>query len=143
MKKGLMTAALLGAMVCAPVAHGSTGEGEDKAPLQGPERYGVKVEALRLTAAGYLLDLRLRVIDPKLAAPLFERTTKPTVELSDGVKLMVPVSPKIGAMRQSTRTPEAGREYFAMFANAGRYVKAGQKVNVVFGKHRLEGIEVR
>lgn len=141
-KRLLLGSVLWASLLCVPAVYGSTGDGEAKA-LQGPEKYGVKVEALRLTAAGYLLDLRLRVIDPKLAAPLFERRTKPTVELADGVKLMVPVSPKIGAMRQSTRTPMAGREYFAMFANAGRHVKAGQKVNVVFGEHRLEGIEVR
>jgi len=58
-----------------------------------------------------------------------------------GIKLLVPVMEQIGALRQ-TVTPEQGREYWLLFANAGKLVKPGQRVDVSIGSFHVRGLTV-
>ena len=39
--------------------------------------WGIRIESLRLSASGYMLDFRYRVVDERRAKPLFERKIKP------------------------------------------------------------------
>jgi hypothetical protein len=48
---------------------------------------------------------------------------------------------KVGELRQ-TATPELGREYWMVFANRGKLVKPGQRVDVMIGPFRAEGLTV-
>jgi len=59
----------------------------------------------------------------------------------DGSRLTVPTMEKIGMLRQ-TATPEAGREYWMVFANPGKLVKPGQRVDVVVGAFRASSLTV-
>lgn len=107
------------------------------------ERWGIQVESLRLTASGYMLDFRYRVLDARKAAPLFERKTKPVLrDDATGVQMAVPVPPKTGALR-SSNDPKAGRRYFMFFANPARFIKAGNTVTVTIGAFSVSGIPVR
>lgn len=104
---------------------------------------GIKVEALRLTEAGNLLDFRYRVLDPEKAHACLSRNVKPYIEEpSTGLRLSVPTMPTIGALRQTAVAPEKGKVYFILFGNAGTAVKAGSKVNVVFGGLTIENLTV-
>jgi len=58
-----------------------------------------------------------------------------------GVQLVVPSMEKIGQLRQSS-TPEVGKSYWMAFSNKGRLVKRGDRVNVVIGKFRADGLVV-
>ncbi len=99
-------------------------------------RFGVAELRVRRSAAGHLLDLRYRVLDPAKAAPLHARAQKPIlVDERSGRKLVVPTTPKAGALR-STAPPKAGRIYFALFANPGGAVRRGDQVSVVMGELR-------
>ncbi len=106
------------------------------------ERWGIKIESLRLSAANYILDFRYRVIDPIKAAPLFIRKTKPYIfdQLSNK-KFVVSSPPKVGPMR-SNANPAANRVYFILFTNPGKFVKSGNKVNVVIGDFKAEDLIV-
>ena len=107
------------------------------------ERWGVKVEAMRLSAAGYMLDFRFRVLDPGKAAPLFDKEALSyLLDEATGARMGVPSSPKIGAMRSSGKSIQVGRTYFVLFGNPGCYVKSGHKVTVVIGDFRAEGLRV-
>jgi hypothetical protein len=53
--------------------------------------------------------------------------------------LVVPSLEKVGQLRQSG-TPEAGRTYWMAFSNKGRLVKRGDRVNVVIGQFRAQGL---
>jgi hypothetical protein len=44
-------------------------------------------------------------------------------------------------LRQSV-APEAGKSYWMAFSNKGRLVKRGDRVNVVIGPFRAEGLVV-
>jgi len=106
------------------------------------ERWGIQIAGIRLTAAGFMLDFRYRVIDAKKAAPLFNRKTKPyLIHQETGTKFMVPNPPKTGPLRTSNE-PQQGLVYWMFFANPGRYVKQGNKVTVVIGDFKAENLTV-
>lgn len=107
------------------------------------ERWGVRVESLRLSANGYMLDFRFRVLDAAKAAPLFDQKAKTyLLDQTSGAQMYVPASPKIGAMRSSGKTILPDRVYFVIFANPACYIKAGNKATVVIGDFRAEDIPV-
>ena len=107
------------------------------------ERWGVRVESLRLSASGYMLDFRYRVLDPAKAAPLFDKNAKAyLLDQASGAQMFIPSSPKVGAMRSSGKTILPNRVYFVIFANPACYIKAGNKVTVVIGDFRAEDLPV-
>jgi protein SCO1/2 len=106
------------------------------------KRWGVRIEALQLTAAGYMLDFRYQVVDARKAKPLFERKSKPALtDEATGTVLAVPTPPKTGPLR-SSYDPQAGRSYFMFFGNPGRLVREGQTATVTIGPFRVTGIPV-
>jgi hypothetical protein len=107
------------------------------------DRWGIKVLGIRRTSAGYMLDFRYRVLQPDKAKLLLNRRVKPYLIVEDsGLELQVPVSPKIGPLRQSSAKVYADRNYFMLFGNPGRRVKAGDKVTLVVGDFRAEHLVV-
>ncbi len=105
-------------------------------------RWGIEVNALRLSANGNMLDFRYRVIDPEKAAILGSAKIKPVlIDQESGAQLHVPSMPKVGQLR-STQRLVAGKIYTALFANPGAAVKKGQLVTIVFGDFRAENLTV-
>ncbi len=105
---------------------------------------GVEVEAVRLSAAGYMLDVRYRVVDVEKARPLFDRKLRPLLlEEGTGAQFAVPNVPKLGQLRTtSARNVKANRSYSILFANPGRYVERGTKLSLVVGEARIDGLTV-
>jgi len=107
-------------------------------PADAVEDPGIRVESLRLTAADTMLDLRFRVTDPKRAEPFFSRRTElQLVDPVSGARLAVPNTPKLGKLRQVARKDMPDRSYFMLFANPGRFLKAGSRVVLVAGDTRI------
>ncbi len=95
---------------------------------------GIRVLSMRQTAAGYMLDFRYKVINPEKAAIFIDRGNRPSLHvLKNGSILQVPVSSKIGPLRQSAQLAKVGKNYFMFFANPGRMVKSGDKVKLQIG----------
>jgi len=104
---------------------------------------GIRVLSIRQSSAGYMLDFRYKVIDPKKAALFINRGNKPLLNvLKNGSILQVPVSSKIGPLRQSAQFAKAGKNYFMLFANPGRMVKPGDKVKVNIGDFKSKTLMV-
>jgi hypothetical protein len=104
---------------------------------------GIRVESLRLSAADYMLDLRFRVTDPERAAPFFSRSAEAQlIDQASGARLVVPNTPKLGKLRQVARKDMGDRSYFMLFANPGRYLKAGSEVTLVVGDARISNLKV-
>ena len=109
------------------------------------ETWGVQIEGIRYSAAGYMLDFRYRFINPDKAEYLLDRRYKPyLIDQKTGARFTVPAPAKVGPLRQSLDSgkPMAGKTYFVMFANPGRYVKPGNKVTVVIGDFRADNLTV-
>lgn len=112
----------------------------EKAAVSGD--WGIEILAIRQSAAGYMLDMRYKVIDAEKAIPIFDRKVRPyLIDQASGAKFAVPNPPKTGPLRTSDR-PQAGRNYFIFFANPGRFIKPGSKVTVVIGDFRAENLTV-
>lgn len=120
---------------------------EELSPLEA--EWGIKLLGVRLTAGGYALDFRYKVLDPKKAAPLVQRRFSPVpyvIVERTGAKLGVPFTQKAGSLRSSVTTPEQirrGRNYAALFANPGRHARVGDRVTVAFGGFRAEHLLVQ
>jgi len=136
----LVSSLLAIASCCGP---GKTENVAAEPPKSTEEQWGVQVQGIYLSAAGYMLDFRYRVVDPHKAADLFRRDIRPhLVDLATGAKLIVPSPPKVGPLRP-TNPPQAGKAYFVMFANPGKLVKPGDKVTVVIGDFQARDIIVQ
>lgn len=111
---------------------------------QVEEQWGVEIQGVRLTSADYMLDFRYRVVDVDKAAPILDRHIKPHVIVErSGYKLQVPISSKLGPLRQTQTHPEEGRNYYAFFANPARHVQQGDLVTVVVGDFSVEHLPVQ
>lgn len=105
------------------------------------ESFGIKILSLRLSAEGYMIDLRFKVIEPEKAKPIFDYKLKPyLIDARTGARFLVPDSPKIGSLRQMPKFPESKKDYFMLFANPGRYLKKGDEVSLVIGDLVVGGI---
>lgn len=134
----LAAALILTAVLCGCATTPDTPGAAD--PLE--DRWGIRVLNIRLSAEGLMLDFRYRVLDAVKAAPLFSREFKPyLIDEATGARFLVPDSPKVGALR-TTRPPKEGKNYFIIFVNPGRYIKAGNKVTVVIGDFKAEHLVV-
>lgn len=105
--------------------------------------YGIRILGVRLSAAGYMLDFRYRVLDPEKAKTLFKGNNQTyLIDHATGSKLIVPSPPKVGPLR-SSRQYLADRNYFMFFANPGRLVKSGGTVTIVVGDVKFENLIVQ
>ena len=121
----------------------TTPAGKDATVERLESQWGIQIDSLRLSARGYMIDFRYKVVDPKKAAALGDPKAKPyLVDQATGTKMFVPRSPKVGPLRQSAVNLAAGKVYFAFFSNRNQMVKPGSKVTVVIGDFKAENLIV-
>ncbi len=136
----VLAATLLAGCTSSVPAGGTRSPARHGASLE--ERWGVRVLGLHLSAGGYLLDFRYRVLDAAKAKPILDRRARPyLLDDASGRSLAVPSPPKLGPMR-NTGFPVAGRNYFVVFGNPGKFVKRGERVTVVIGDFRAPNLVV-
>ena len=105
--------------------------------------WGVDSLAVKSVESGEIIRFTYRVLDPEKAKTLNDKKKEPSlIDAGAGVSLVVPSLEKVGKLRQSS-TPQAGKVYWMAFSNKGRYVKPGDRVNVVIGNFRVEGLVVQ
>ena len=104
--------------------------------------WGVDSLAVKWTESGEVIKFTFQVLDAVKAKMLNDKKNEPfLIDPRAGVKLVVPSLEKVGQLRQSS-TPEAGKTYWMAFSNKGRLVKRGDRVNVVIGQFRAQGLVV-
>jgi hypothetical protein len=117
-------------------------EATDTDPVDLAEQWGIEVTSIRLSTHDHMIDFRYRVLDADKATELFVRQNKPALTHQEtGKVLMVPETAKVGPLRNSN-APQEGKIYWMFFANAGKLVKAGDKVTVTIGEFRVEDLVV-
>lgn len=139
--------------IAKPPAHATATAGVEKSPYKtealthGMRNYytatlGVDSLSVRRTNAGNLIRFSYRITNPEKAKAIADRQTKPVlIGHSSHAMLEVPVMDKVGPLRQATR-PEAGKEYWMVFSNKGDVVKNGERVSVVVGNFRIDGLRI-
>lgn len=132
---------------CAGMAPTNAAIGTPEAAVhQVQSTYGIRVEGLRLSAAGSMLDFRYRVVDQAKAAPLLNGKIQPyLLDESRGAKLGVPNTPVLGRIRQTARNNKImeDRTYFVMFGNPGKAVQSGDRVTLLLGEVRITDLTVQ
>ena len=104
--------------------------------------WGVDSLSVKWTESGAVIRFTYQVVDPNKAKQLNDKKAEPSlIDPRAGVKLVVPSLEKVGQLRQSG-TPEAGKSYWMAFSNKGGLVKRGDRVTVVIGRFRAEGLVV-
>jgi len=104
--------------------------------------WGIDSLSVKLAESGEVIRFSYRVLDPEKAGVLNEKGNEPSlIDPRAGVTLVVPQMEKIGKLRQ-TGAPEAGKAYWMAFSNKGRPVKKGDRVDVVIGLFRAQGLVV-
>jgi hypothetical protein len=104
--------------------------------------WGIDSLSVKWTESGELIRFAWRVLDPEKAKLLNDKKAEPSlIDPQAGVSLVVPTMEKIGQLRQGA-LPDAGKSYWMVFSNMGRRVKRGDRVDVVIGAFRAEGLVV-
>jgi hypothetical protein len=104
--------------------------------------WGIDSPTLKWTESGEVIRFSWRVLDPQKASALNDKKVEPSlIDPRAGVSLVVPQMEKIGQLRQSA-PPEAGKSYWMAFSNKGLLVKRGDRVVVVVGPFRADGLVV-
>lgn len=104
--------------------------------------WGVDSLSVKTVESGEIIRFAWRVLDADKARVLNEKASEPSlIDPQAGVQLVVPSIEQIGQLRQSV-APESGKSYWMAFSNKGRRVKRGDRVNVVIGPFRAEGLVV-
>jgi hypothetical protein len=105
---------------------------------------GVEIIAVRLSAAGGLLDLRYRVLDVDKAKPLMD-TAVPAqiVDPRTGSAGTVPMDEKVGSLRQNASRLRPGQVLAVLFGNPERALKKGDKVNLRLGGWEIAGLSIQ
>lgn len=104
--------------------------------------WGVDSLGVKVAESGEIIRFSYRVLDADKAKALNDKKNEPSLEdMQARVKLKVPSLEKVGQLRQ-TSTPVAGKSYWMAFSNPGRVVKRGDRVDVVIGEFRANGLVV-
>jgi len=105
-------------------------------------RYGVDNLRVQSTASGNLIRFSYRVVDAARASALGdERATPVLYGQRSRALLRVPAMENIGDLRQA-KGLEGGKDYWMVFSNKGNLVRIGDRVDVVVGPFRVEGLVV-
>jgi hypothetical protein len=109
---------------------------------------GLEILSVSLTAESFLVDVRYRASDVEKAQAILDRSVHPSlINESTGERYGVPSAPKVGTLRQTTRGKKQvlrpGTTYFMLFANAGRKLKAGDRVTLDAGEFKVEHLVLK
>lgn len=104
--------------------------------------WGVDTLGVKAVESGQVIRFTYRVVDADKAKALGDKRAEPAlVDPQAGVQLVVPSVEQIGQLRQGGAV-EAGKSLWMAFSNKGRMVKRGDRVSVVIGDFRADGLVV-
>jgi hypothetical protein len=102
----------------------------------------IAIQSVRLTAAGHYVDLRYRVTDAARANELLGAGVKPMlIDQETGIQMGVPMTAKLGPLRQTQAQQRPDHLYFVMFINSAGLVP-GRQVTAQLGDIRVENLTV-
>lgn len=105
--------------------------------------HGIRVEGVRLTANGTMLDYRYHIEDAELAQSLHGEHERPSIlHQRSGLIFQVPFISKVGSLKQNAKAPKVNRTYVILFSNPGRIVQSGDLVTIEQGPIRVADIPV-
>ncbi len=106
------------------------GASSDLKPVEWSD-WGIEPIHARVTANGYMIEFRYKVVDPEKAVILSDRKQFPyMLSMKSRAKLSVPYFPTVGFIKSNRRFLHPGRNYSAMFSNEGTHLLRGDTVRI-------------
>jgi hypothetical protein len=104
------------------------------------QQYGLRVNLVALTAAGGMIDLRLKIVDGEKAKMLLQdKANFPALQLGKGGQIL---NASEDEKSQQIQFVDGGN-LFLLYSNQGNVVRPGASVRILFGKTALEPIQVK
>jgi hypothetical protein len=101
------------------------------------EQYGIRVTLIAVTAAGGMVDLRIKVLDAEKANKLLGNHANMPTLLPDGSNR------RLGTTGSHRMKLFSGKTYYMLYGNALGVVKPGTPVSVAFGNLILPPIPAK
>ena len=102
--------------------------------------YGLEVKLAAVTAAGGMVDVRLRILDQEKAKVLLgNKASFPVLRVEGSSSVLYPPEDSV-ALGENLKSDQL---LMLLYPNANTLVKTGSLVSVFFGNIRLEPIEVQ
>jgi len=112
-------------------------------PVDLSDTLGVQLTQISLTAEKMMVDVRYRITDPEKARSLLAEANRPILtHHASGKSFVVPVTAKVGPLRQTAQSPKLNKIYYLFFGNHGRTIKSGDKVTLRFGETIISNMTV-
>jgi hypothetical protein len=93
--------------------------------------WGIEPVHVRITAGGYMIEFRYKILDVEKALILSDRKEFPyLLSMKSRAKLSVPYGSTVGFLKSNRRFNKKGKNYIAMFSNEGQHMLKGDKVKV-------------
>lgn len=103
---------------------------------------GIDPVEVKQVSSGLMIRFSYRVVNEEKAKLLTDKKLEPyLLDERAHVKLVIPTLEKVGQLRQ-TGALENGKTYWMVFSNKGEYVRVGDRVSVVMGNVRVDGLVV-
>jgi hypothetical protein len=100
-------------------------------PVNLQEDWGIEPVHIRVTAGGYMIEFRYRIIDAEKALILSDRKDFPHLQaLKSKARLNVPYGPTVGFLKSNRKFVKPGKNYTTMFNNQGQHLIAGDLVQI-------------
>jgi hypothetical protein len=103
------------------------------------DQYGLHVNLIAVTAAGGLVDVRLKVLDADKARQLFQSGTPSVLVDHSGTVLVAPDD----LPPPDSQLKEDGGVILLLYPNSGNALKPGDEVTLMFGDVHLEPTAVQ
>jgi hypothetical protein len=135
---GLLMAGILAAfLVFRQLSQGLVAARPLSAPVSAAvleERYGTRIGLVAVTAAGGMVDVRLKIVDAARARLLLQPAENYPRLLVSGSGAVLSISSE----DRQRITLEDGGNFYLLFPNANNAVKPGAPVNLLFGDLQVE-----
>jgi hypothetical protein len=93
--------------------------------------WGIEPVHIRVTADGYMVEFRYRIMDVEKALILSDRKDFPRLQSQKSrAKLVVPYGPTVGFLKSNRKFVKLGKNYTTMFSNENRHMNVGDKVKI-------------
>lgn len=95
------------------------------------DAWGIEPIHARVTANGFMIEFRYKVIDPEKALILSDRKDFPyMISQKSRAKLSVPFFPTVGYVKSNRRFLHKDRNYSAIFSNENQHMLRGDQVKI-------------
>ncbi len=96
--------------------------------------WGIEPVMLRISAGGYMIEFRYKVLDVDKATVLSVNKEFPhLLSMKSKAKFDVPYGSTVGYLKSNRKFLKLNRNYITMFANENRHMLPGDQVKIMVG----------